>query len=273
MDEIERRKLLKELNDLHKGLTSFERRKEKRKIMTYTESQIKSLDALRQKLKQKYRWNKEAISKYGGDTSIKVLGQEWDVFNYSLSLNMAPDRFIALDKAIHIVESAIRAIKSVSIPVLNWRDIKVTKQPKEQAKETIPLSVPMQLHPKVIEVSKSLFETGHYAQAIFEAFKAVNNLVKEKSGLSLNGKDLMAKVFREEDPIIKLNELKSKSEKDEQEGFKFPFMGAMVGIRNPKAHNSVTQTDPYRTLEYLGLASLLMRRIEEGQLIRVHKNV
>jgi len=275
MNEIERKQLLEDLNALHKGLMSFKRRKEKRKITTYNEGQIKSLDALRERLKQKYRWKKAAISKYGGNTSIKVLGQEWNVFDYSLSLNMAPDRFNALDKAINIVDSTIRQVESITIPVVDWRDIRVTKQPGEQGKETSPplASMQLQLHPRVIEVSKSLFETGHYAQAIFEAFKVVNIFVKEKTGLALDGKDLMARVFREENPIIKLNKLKTRSEKDEQEGFKFLFMGAMVGIRNPKAHDSVTQIDPYRTVEYLGLASLLMRRIEEGDLTRVSQNV
>ena len=129
----------------------------------------------------------------------------------------------------------------------------------------------MQFHPRVIAASKSLFETGHYALAIFEAFKAVNNFVKQKTGLSLDGKDLMAKVFRKEEPIIKLNELKTRTEQDEQEGYKFLFMGAMVGIRNPKAHDNIVQTDPYRTLEYLGFASLLMKRIEEGRVAESHK--
>jgi uncharacterized protein (TIGR02391 family) len=123
----------------------------------------------------------------------------------------------------------------------------------------------MQFHPKVIKVSKSLFETGHYAPAIFEAFKAVNNFVKEKTSLSQDGKALMSKVFNENNPVIKLNELSTVSDKDEQEGFKFLFMGAMVGIRNPKAHDNIVQTDPYRTLEYLSFASLLMRRAEEGK--------
>jgi uncharacterized protein (TIGR02391 family) len=122
-----------------------------------------------------------------------------------------------------------------------------------------------QFHPRVVETSKSLFETRHYAQAIFEAFKAINNFVREKTGQSLDGKDLMAKVFREQDPLIKLNKLKTRSERDEQEGFKFLFMGAMVGIRNPKAHDDIAQMDPFRTLEYLGFASLLMKRIEEGE--------
>lgn len=131
----------------------------------------------------------------------------------------------------------------------------------------------MQFHPRLVEASKSLFETGHYAQAIFEAFKAVNNFLKEKTVLSLDGKALMSKVFNENAPIIRLNELLSQSDRDEQEGFKFLFMGAMVGIRNPKAHDNVVQTDPYRTLEYLGFASLLMKRVEEGKVAPLQKDV
>jgi uncharacterized protein (TIGR02391 family) len=131
----------------------------------------------------------------------------------------------------------------------------------------------MQFHPLVITASKSLFESGHYAQAILEAFKAVNNLIKKKTGLNLDGKQLMAEAFNEKEPVIKLNELKTQSDRDEQEGFKFLFMGAMVGIRNPKAHDNVVQIDPYRTLEYLGFASLLMKRAEEGKVKRRRKYV
>lgn len=122
----------------------------------------------------------------------------------------------------------------------------------------------MQFHPKVVAVGKSLFETRHYAQAIFEAFKAVNNFAKERANSDLDGKQLMAQAFDEKNPTICLNEGKTQSDKDEQEGFKFLFMGAMVGIRNPKAHDNVSQTDPHKTLEYLALASLLMKRIEDG---------
>jgi hypothetical protein len=42
------------------------------------------------------------------------------------------------------------------------------------------------------------------------------------------------------------------------------FMGSMEGIRNPKAHENIIQDDPYRTLEYLGFASLLVKIAEEG---------
>jgi len=134
--------------------------------------------------------------------------------------------------------------------------------PEDSAEMANHLFDKMQFHPKILEASESLFKTKHYAQAILEAFKAVNNFVKQKTGLALDGKDLMAQVFNKEDPIIKLNELRTQSERDEQEGFRFLFMGAMVGIRNPKAHDIVVQEDPYKTLEYLGFASLLLKKID-----------
>lgn len=124
----------------------------------------------------------------------------------------------------------------------------------------------MRLHPKIVEVSESLFKDGHYASAILEAFKAVNNCVKQKSGKPLDGKSLMSEVFSEKNPCIKLNDLQTQSDIDEQEGFKFLYMGAMVGIRNPKAHDRVQQKDPYKTLEYLALASLLIKRVDFWQI-------
>jgi uncharacterized protein (TIGR02391 family) len=112
-----------------------------------------------------------------------------------------------------------------------------------------------------------ILESGE-VPTTFEAFKAVDNFIKNKTGLSTYGKDLMAKVFNEDNPLIKLNELRTKTNRDEQEGFKFLFMGAMEGIRNPNAHDEIVELDPFKTLEYLGLASLLMRKAEEGKLTK-----
>jgi len=137
----------------------------------------------------------------------------------------------------------------------------VQTKPKDAAELPSYLFDSMQFHPEIVAVCKSLFETQHYAQAIFEAFKAVESFVKQKTGLSLYGKQLMAQVFSEENPLIKVTEA-GKFDKDVQEGFKFLFMGAIVGIRNPKAHQKVIQKDPFITLEYLGFASFLIKRIE-----------
>lgn len=121
------------------------------------------------------------------------------------------------------------------------------------------------IHPLVIQVSGELFANGHYSQAIFEAFKIINLQVKVKSGLSdLDGKGLMSRAFRSPNPRLRLNNLKTDSDLDEQEGFMFLFMGAIVGIRNPKAHDYVIQKDKIKTVEYLSFASLLMKRLDES---------
>ncbi len=122
------------------------------------------------------------------------------------------------------------------------------------------------LHPRIREVSERLFMDGYYSQAIFEAYKTVNIVVKDKSGRKdLDGQGLMSTVFSLKNPILRLNDLQDQSDKDEQEGFMLLFMGAMTGIRNPKGHDVVNQKDPLRTMEYLSLASLLVRRAEESK--------
>jgi len=166
-------------------------------------------------------------------------------------------------------ELELKRLRDVQKPIV-VRPEPVEKRGVEKVPSEMPTPSPnmlydlLQLHPRIVEVSRSLFRSGHYSQAIFEAFKCVGICVKGKSALQDDGQTLMAKAFNEHTPVIKLNELKTPSEIDEQMGFKLVFMGAMTGIRNPKAHDIVTQKDPYKTLEYLALASLLARRVDEG---------
>lgn len=123
-----------------------------------------------------------------------------------------------------------------------------------------------QLHPDIQRVSSRLMANGHASSAIFEAFKAVNARVKRVSGLEgEDGKSLMARAFAEDHPVLAINRSRNRSDRDEQEGFKLIFMGVMQGIRNPKAHEVVEEIDPARAREYLALASLLMRRLDDAE--------
>jgi len=164
-------------------------------------------------------------------------------------------------------ETALKSIiQKYELLEFEEKSVKKTEQ-KDTAKSPIQLFDSMKFHPKVVEASRGLFKDRYYSQAIFEAFKAVNNFVKEKSELPLNeirgmkDSQLMAKVFDVNNPIIKVNELLSDTDISEQEGFKFLFMGATVGIRSPKAHDFIEMKDPYKTLEYLAFASLLLKKI------------
>jgi uncharacterized protein (TIGR02391 family) len=118
------------------------------------------------------------------------------------------------------------------------------------------------IHPDISSVSLKLFDNGHYSQATFEAFKLVDIIVKKLSKINESGFKLMMAAFSEALPKIKLTDLATQSEIDEQSGYKFIFAGAMSAIRNPRGHD--INIDPIdRCLDHLSFASVLLRRLED----------
>jgi uncharacterized protein (TIGR02391 family) len=106
---------------------------------------------------------------------------------------------------------------------------------------------------------RKLYLDGHYAMAVEEAFKCVNNIVKRLSGGSADGAALMRSVFSANNPSLKLNGMMTQSERDQQQGYMDIFAGAMTGIRNPRAHEHAYLDDPRTALELLALANHLAR--------------
>lgn len=146
--------------------------------------------------------------------------------------------------------------------------IQKQRHPKyvKQKQSTLDYFKLFKIHPEIKKTSSKLFEDGYYAEAIFNAFKKLNNLVKKKSNkTSLDGKNLMLTVFSKDNPVLKFNDLKTISDKDEQEGFMHLFAGAVQGIRNPKGHEDIIQKDKIRAREYLIFASLLAKRLDESK--------
>ncbi|HEX5618042.1 MAG TPA: TIGR02391 family protein, partial [Solirubrobacteraceae bacterium] len=61
---------------------------------------------------------------------------------------------------------------------------------------------------------------------------------------------------------VRLNRLVTESEVDEQRGYKSIFAGASSGIRNPRGHEVDVGDTPDEALDYLALASLLLRKLD-----------
>jgi len=135
-----------------------------------------------------------------------------------------------------------------------------------------PIFIEYDFHPSIERVSVKLFDDGHYKEAIQAALvevitrvKVISNYPKEDSGKDLDGDSLMQRVFGcdgQNIPLIRLNQLSNSLDKAEQRGFMYLFKG-IVGIRDKKAHMNFTQNDLYKAIEYLSLASLLMRILEQ----------
>lgn len=154
-----------------------------------------------------------------------------------------------MSEALTLFEKIARAAKNIGKP------------PAPENRDVHPFDE-RNIHPEIAGVSLTLFDNGHYSQATFEAFKYLDIRVKKLSGINDSGYKLMMAAFAEAGPKIKLTDLITSSDIDEQMGFKFIFAGVMSAIRNPRGHD-ITSDPIDRCLDHLSVASVLLRRIEE----------
>lgn len=122
----------------------------------------------------------------------------------------------------------------------------------------------LDLHPEIARASSSLYQDGHYANAVESSVKALNGLVRLRSGLEFDGTTLMERSFNPTNPVLKFNELLDQSDKDEQKGFMNLFSGAVSGLRNPRAHGFI-EDDPERALEFIAFVSLLAKLLDRAK--------
>lgn len=117
------------------------------------------------------------------------------------------------------------------------------------------------MHPTVSRVAGALFADGHFSKAVLAAFQAVEHEVQKKSGLTESGVQLMHRAFNPQKPLIDVTRHGGRNAQDEREGFHFLFVGAIAGLRNPRAHGEELLDSEDEALEYLALASTLLRRL------------
>lgn len=115
------------------------------------------------------------------------------------------------------------------------------------------------------ETTRQLFIEKHYAIAVEEAYKYLNNLVKKQSGSSADGATLMRNVFSVNNPTLQINNLQTQSQRDQQQGYMDIFAGCMTGIRNPRAHEHRYLDDSRIALEMLMLANHLTRLVNKAK--------
>jgi uncharacterized protein (TIGR02391 family) len=148
------------------------------------------------------------------------------------------------------------------------RDAKVVRGEPIRRATAAPLlggDLLVNLHPAIQEAARPFFSVGNRAAAVFEAFKAIELRVRELIGSDRTGMPLMGEAFDGDAPRLALNDHSDPPDIDEQRGFALIFKGSSQGIRNPKAHAPFEELEERRTLDYLGLASLLMRRLDDAE--------
>jgi uncharacterized protein (TIGR02391 family) len=124
------------------------------------------------------------------------------------------------------------------------------------------------LHPAIVASSYHLFQTGHLHNAVLNSVVAIFDLIRERTGLSSDGSNLVNRAFSLTDPYLILSELGTESGQNDQKGFIQLFNGSYQGIRNPKAHSLTHDLTETKASQYLVHASLLARRVTEAQVAK-----
>ena len=125
------------------------------------------------------------------------------------------------------------------------------------------------IHPKIQAVSKGQYIAGFYADAAENAFKEINARTKHiyanaRPNTQIpDGAAAMTTVFSPNNPIVEFCDRQTDSGKNTQIGFMKMSEGAMLALRNPKAHENlnISEDDAMRQLMF---ASMIMYKIDEG---------
>ena len=153
--------------------------------------------------------------------------------------------------------------KILSVDKITTEDEIRAQETKEEENEKLALLIEL-LDPWVLEHSFEQFKNGQYRDAVLNSFIALGDLLRDKTGVPLDGSALATSVLSLKNPKIILSDIDTDSGINDQIGFMQILQGSFTGIRNPKAHSIRHDLNENKTIQYLVLASLLARRINEG---------
>lgn len=140
-----------------------------------------------------------------------------------------------------------------------WGDLPAAKSPRVAPVRRLTFE---NLHPEVQDAAGDMYADGYYEAAVAEAFKSIDVRVRRVTGIEKSGAPLMGDAFKQDGSVLDVAVHDGRSGQDEREGFHALFRGSMLGVRNQGAHELFRKSDSQEALEYLGLASLLHRRID-----------
>ena len=119
-------------------------------------------------------------------------------------------------------------------------------------------------HAEVLKYSRAELLQDNYFHAVLEAIKGVADRVRNMSGLTGDGAELITQAFSTKSPILALSTLKSETEVSEQKGITNIIVGLFGAMRNPTAHapKITWAMQEQDAIDILGLVSFVHRKLD-----------
>lgn len=92
------------------------------------------------------------------------------------------------------------------------------------------------VHKDVLRFCRAELLEDNYFHAVLEATKSVADKIRQRSGLGGDGAQLVQHAFAGNEPVLRINDFASDSERSEQKGFTNLLIGLFGTFRNPTAH-------------------------------------
>ena len=158
------------------------------------------------------------------------------------------------------IDGAIAKLQTV----IDMFEEKLDAEPESPVSRTRRAFGELDLHPEIAHAVTKLFQDGHYANAVEDACKVLDLMVKMRSGKhNLSGTELMQVAFSPKAPLLAFNDLNSETDHSEQQGMMYLYAGAMLALRNPRAHELI-EDDPVQALEHIAFLSFLCKSLKRA---------
>ena len=125
------------------------------------------------------------------------------------------------------------------------------------------------VHHDVLQFCRAELLQENYFHAMFEATKSVAEKIRQRTGLTGDGAELVDKAFSLGAPLLAINTLRTETEQSEQKGFAGLVKGAFGAFRNVTAHapKITWPIEEQDALDLLSLVSYIHRRLDDAAIV------
>ena len=126
-------------------------------------------------------------------------------------------------------------------------------------------------HQLVFSYCNAELLANNYFHSVLESSKGLIKRIQDLAGVTYDGQNLMENVFKDDAPILIVNNFQSKSEKDKHRGFRNLLIGIVAMFRNPGSHELKVEWDMSEqdAVDILAMISYCHRRLDKAQKIRL----
>lgn len=160
-----------------------------------------------------------------------------------INLSMNPSRYIGQNEKYETTRAELNKRLSFIGLILNeagtFNPVAVTKTISEAEERVNRFKSKLEnrnIHSKIYEYCNTELISENYFHSVFEAVKSVAEEIRQRTNLTLDGSELVDKVFSVNSPLIKINSLQTETEQSEQKGFSNLIKGVFGMFRNTTAH-------------------------------------